>query len=282
MDFLKQDWLKHLEKSLQAVGRVPIKYESVKNLMTPAIPLQKLLFSATLSADPEKLDALNLFQPKLVVAANPSSGEGKVDENEKKLAFVGKYTTPVGLKEYMLKCTIEDKLVHALHLILGVERAICFTSTVETATKLATFVQLYLEQSGRSDGFKCSAFSSAMSQKERTQTMKKFKNKSINALICSDSAARGLDVSDVTRVIIYDVPTNIKTYIHRVGRTARAGKEGHAYTLLIKQEVHHFKEMLKNANKKNPEKCLHLTDKEKAKYNIEKVLPLLADRLRKN
>ena len=56
-------------------------------------------------------------------------------------------------------------------------------------------------------------------------------------LICSDSAARGLDVSDVTRVIIYDVPTNIKTYIHRVGRTARAGKEGHAYTLLIKQEV---------------------------------------------
>lgn len=58
-----------------------------------------------------------------------------------------------------------------------------------------------------------------------------------DSLICSDAMARGMDIDDVQYVISYDPPPYIKTYIHRVGRTARAGKEGTALTLLQKKEV---------------------------------------------
>lgn len=56
-------------------------------------------------------------------------------------------------------------------------------------------------------------------------------------IICSDAAARGLDIEEVDVVINYDVPVYIRTFIHRVGRTARAGREGQTYTLLRRQEV---------------------------------------------
>lgn len=58
-----------------------------------------------------------------------------------------------------------------------------------------------------------------------------------DSLICSDAMARGMDIDDVQYVISYDPPPYIKTYIHRVGRTARAGKEGTALSLLQKKEV---------------------------------------------
>ena len=56
-------------------------------------------------------------------------------------------------------------------------------------------------------------------------------------MVCSDSLARGMDISLVDHVINYDVPAHVQTYVHRVGRTARAGKVGHAYTLLRYEEV---------------------------------------------
>jgi superfamily II DNA/RNA helicase len=64
-------------------------------------------------------------------------------------------------------------------------------------------------------------------------------------LICSDLIARGIDLDAVDTVISYDVPLYMKKYIHRVGRTARAGREGDAYTLVEQQEARHFKEMLR-------------------------------------
>jgi ATP-dependent RNA helicase DDX51/DBP6 len=61
--------------------------------------------------------------------------------------------------------------------------------------------------------------------------------------------ARGMDVEGVTAVINYDPPANIKGYVHRVGRTARAGREGTSYTLLRSAEVHHFKRSMAKAGK---------------------------------
>ena len=57
------------------------------------------------------------------------------------------------------------------------------------------------------------------------------------SLVCSDSMARGMDVKGVSHVILYDAPSLVKTYIHRIGRTARAGETGTAYTLLKHEEV---------------------------------------------
>lgn len=66
-------------------------------------------------------------------------------------------------------------------------------------------------------------------------------------IICSDVMARGLDIEDVQCVINYDMPTYIKSYVHRCGRTARAGKSGTAYTFARKEEVAYFRQILKKA-----------------------------------
>lgn len=77
-------------------------------------------------------------------------------------------------------------------------------------------------------------------------------------LICSDGAARGLDLQQVASVINYDVPVHAKTYIHRVGRTARAGQAGRAYSILEEKEARHFKQMLAEGRAGNPVKKIRL------------------------
>lgn len=83
-------------------------------------------------------------------------------------------------------------------------------------------------------------------------------------LICSDLIGRGIDLDSVEFVISYDVPLYMDKYIHRVGRTARAGREGEAYTLVEAQEARHFKEILRNAGHSNQVNSLTI---EKDKLN---------------
>jgi superfamily II DNA/RNA helicase len=63
-----------------------------------------------------------------------------------------------------------------------------------------------------------------------------FKNKDFAILVCSDVAARGLDIPNLSHVFNYDVPSNAEDYVHRIGRTGRAGKEGHAYTIALPED----------------------------------------------
>lgn len=73
------------------------------------------------------------------------------------------------------------------------------------------------------------------------------------SLVCTDALARGIDLPRVECVISYSSPKYIKTYIHRVGRTARAGENGLAVTILDRPQLSHFNEMLQQANKRNLE-----------------------------
>ena len=70
--------------------------------------------------------------------------------------------------------------------------------------------------------------------------LKSFSSGAVKILIASDAASRGLDIPDITHVINYDLPTSITSYVHRVGRTARAGKAGQAWTLFSKTEAAWF------------------------------------------
>jgi ATP-dependent RNA helicase DeaD len=87
-----------------------------------------------------------------------------------------------------------------------------------------------------------------MSQKLRDKVMNKFRNGNIRILVATDVASRGLDIDDVDVVINYDVPQNHDDYIHRIGRTARAGKDGLAFSLVSKDEVSRFNN-ISNKNK---------------------------------
>jgi superfamily II DNA/RNA helicase len=90
-------------------------------------------------------------------------------------------------------------------------------------------------------------YSSDLPKAKRQQILRQFNAGEIHLLICSDLISRGMDLSPVSVVINYDVPVYMKKYIHRVGRTARAGKTGTAYSLVEMQEARHFKEMIAKA-----------------------------------
>jgi ATP-dependent RNA helicase DDX51/DBP6 len=96
-----------------------------------------------------------------------------------------------------------------------------------------------------------SSFTGQLNKAMREGTLWAFNEGVIDLLVCTDSAARGLDLLNVVAVINYDSPAYAKTYIHRVGRTARAGKAGTAYTLLANREAFHFKAMLEKTGRDN-------------------------------
>lgn len=88
-------------------------------------------------------------------------------------------------------------------------------------------------------GYKANALHGDMSQVQRNRVIKRFKQKEFTILVATDVAARGIDVSDLTHVINYSLPDDQESYIHRIGRTGRAGKEGTAITFVSQSEVRH-------------------------------------------
>ena len=115
------------------------------------------------------------------------------------------------------------------------------------------------------------------SQKTRDRVMNKFKNGNISILVATDVAARGLDIDNVDVIINYDVPQNHDDYVHRIGRTARAGKQGMAFMLVSKDEIGRFNNIRKANKTKIAEKELPTPEKVdyiKSKRILESALSL--------
>lgn len=97
-------------------------------------------------------------------------------------------------------------------------------------------------------GYPSDSMHGDMSQQQRDITMRNFKNKKINMLVCTDVAARGIDVDNLTHVINYGLPQDIESYVHRIGRTGRAGQTGVAITLVEPSERYRLR-MVENNTK---------------------------------
>ena len=93
----------------------------------------------------------------------------------------------------------------------------------------------------RKYGFEAASFNGDLEQESRNETLTAFKERKINILFATDIAARGLDIDDIDCVINYDLPRSPADYIHRIGRTARAGKSGTAISFISHEEEAHFK-----------------------------------------
>lgn len=100
----------------------------------------------------------------------------------------------------------------------------------------------------QSRGYVVEGMHGDMSQAHRIRTLKKFKDGALNFLIATDVAARGIDVEGVTHVINYDLPQDVESYVHRIGRTGRANREGTAYSLVSPKEFSMLKQ-IKNVTK---------------------------------
>jgi superfamily II DNA/RNA helicase len=98
-------------------------------------------------------------------------------------------------------------------------------------------------------GFSAGALHGDMDQRARMTSLDGFKNGDFNLLVCSDVAARGLDIPDVSHVYNFDVPTHAEDYVHRIGRTGRAGRLGTAYTIVTHADARYLDEIQKLINK---------------------------------
>jgi ATP-dependent RNA helicase DeaD len=104
-----------------------------------------------------------------------------------------------------------------------------------------------------------------LTQQKRNNIMEKFNEKKVYVLVCTDIASRGLDIKGISHVYNYDIPKTSKDYVHRIGRTARAGKEGIAINLISDRDYENFTNVLKDEllsikNEKVPEvKMVHIT-----------------------
>jgi len=103
----------------------------------------------------------------------------------------------------------------------------------------------FVEKNLKLNGVNALAIHGGFSQDKRNRAMNDFHSKNINVLVCTDVAARGLDIGGVSHVYNYDIPKESKDYIHRIGRTARAGKGGKAINILAKRDWDHFARVIR-------------------------------------
>jgi len=185
---------------------------------------QVLMFTATLNKSIEKI--AQQFQKNPVRVAVEQ--ENKSNKNIRQIAY------PVA--DYNQKKLVLVDILNQPEL----NQAIIFTATKREADKLSDELYLMNHRSKTLHG--------DMSQRERTRTINRFKNNEIQILVATDIAARGIDVSDVTHVINFDMPRQAEDYIHRIGRTGRADKKGTAISLITNKEKFAIQKIERYAN----------------------------------
>lgn len=269
-------------------------------------PLQRLLFSATLTDNPSKLALLGIYSPLLIQSSRCSKAADSTDDidgsrhdaaddshtavaeaplpnSADDVTMTGGYSLPEGLTESSMMVASEDRPVVLMSIILealgnrsgksrsdtdadptshgplkaGIVRSkhqhrnicsdqkgsmcIVFTSSVEETHRLCKLLQIMNDQSstGAAAGGGDRLFdgcveemSRSVRQEDRVRIMQQCRDGDVSVLISSDHMARGIDLTNIRLVVNYEPPKHVRTYVHRVGRTARAGQAGHAITLV--------------------------------------------------
>ncbi|KAL0343577.1 UNVERIFIED_CONTAM: DEAD-box ATP-dependent RNA helicase 10 [Sesamum angustifolium] len=168
-------------------------------------------------------------------------------KNPVKIEAASKYSTVDTLKQQYRFVPAKYKECYLVYILTEMSgtTSMVFTRTCDATTLLAYIL--------RNLGFRAIPINGHMTQSKRLGALNKFKAGECNILICTDVASRGLDIPSVDMVINYDIPTNSKDYIHRVGRTARAGRSGVAISIVNQYELEWYLQIEKLIGKKLPE-----------------------------
>jgi len=178
------------------------------------ITRQTMFFSATMPPEIKRITNQFLHMPELVEVSKPASVADTIVQ-----------------KLYKARKSDTDKredLRKLLNGLTGVKNAIVFANRKRTVG--------IVEKSMQKHGFNAAALHGDMDQQSRLKTLEAFRNNEITYLIASDVAARGLDIPNVSHIINYDVPIHAEDYVHRIGRTGRAGRKGEAVMLVTPAE----------------------------------------------
>ncbi|MDQ1036499.1 superfamily II DNA/RNA helicase [Streptomyces sp. V3I8] len=182
---------------------------------------QRMLFSATLDKNIDKLVRMYLTDP-VVHSVDPSAG------------------TVTTMEHHVLHVADEtDKKAVAMRIAARDGRVILFVDTKRSADR---FTKRLL-----ASGVRASALHGGRSQPQRTRTLDQFKTGLVTALVATNVAARGIHVDDLDLVVNVDPPTDHKDYLHRGGRTARAGESGSVVTLVLPEQKREMTQLMVNA-----------------------------------
>ena len=181
---------------------------------------QTMLFSATMPKQMEEIAGTYLKNPRRVAVSPPGKAADKVTQE---VHFIAKAAKP-------------DLLIELLRKHKG-ELALVFGRTKHGSDKLAR----KLEQAGLS----VAAIHGNKSQGQRERALKAFRDGQVKVLVATDVAARGLDIPDVKHVYNFELPNVADNYVHRIGRTARAGRDGAAIAFCAPEEMGEFKDIQK-------------------------------------
>lgn len=173
---------------------------------------QTLLFSATFSPEIKRLAQSYLQDPILVETARPNQTASTVEQR-------------------FISATDDDKraIIKQILKERAIRQAIVFGNSKLGVARLA--------RSFERDGLRTAALHGDKSQDERLKSLDAFKRGEVDLLVATDVAARGLDIADLPAVFNFDVPFNAEDYVHRIGRTGRAGASGLAVTLVTKSDA---------------------------------------------
>ncbi|MBT3464326.1 DEAD/DEAH box helicase [archaeon] len=180
---------------------------------------QTLLYSATISKDITRVAHKNMIDPVKVAV------DSYVDPKKLSQVF---YDVPRNIKFSLLVHLLKEE-------ISGLVMVFCNTK------RITDFVAKNLQK----NGIEAIAIHGGLTQAKRTKTMERFHSGKVAVLVCTDVAARGLHIDDVSHIYNYDIPREPKQYVHRIGRTARAGKKGKAVNLLTSMDYENFDMVLR-------------------------------------
>jgi len=190
------------------MGFIP-DVERIVGLLPPL--RQTLFFSATMPPEIRRLADAFLMNPKEVTVSPPASPAETVTQG---LALV----EAADKREALRRLIASEQVKNAL-IFCNRKRDVDI-----------------LYKSLSKHGFDAAALHGDMAQAKRTETLEHFKNGEIRLLVCSDVAARGLDIQGLSHVFNFDVPYHAEDYVHRIGRTGRAGREGRSFTLAAPED----------------------------------------------
>jgi len=198
---------------------------------------QTLFFSATMPPEIRRLADKFLMNPKEITVAPPASTAETITQGLVVVAHEDGRGPGVGHRE-------KRAALRALIKRENVRNALIFCNRKRDVAVVYKSLQRH--------GFNVGQLHGDMSQPARNEMLARFKAGEVTLLVCSDVAARGLDIEDMSHVFNFDVPIHSEDYVHRIGRTGRAGRQGHAFTIAVPEDAEHVEAIEKLIGKPIP------------------------------